>query len=291
MGESEFVFMQGIRSQAGKFNKQHGGMELTGGRCLLLLERRDAIVRLMKNTYPSDEDKRNDVVEAVEGFWLKAAEHLYNLGMLMKSQKKMTATILKDFEHHMVQFLIIWLKYANEFKGNPIFWKLHNLFCSIKDFANSYEMIGRVSAEGFENKHVFMRIQKETMRSVISTKHRVENISFRQQISVLHPGVVKKNIIIQKATQQRKKRGSHKNKGQRKRQGENISEIVDEVIDENQEDVPDGFFRTESDGLLPNEVSDMYNYLLRAMTPSNFYDPFDKDPELGSKEKGDARFL
>ena len=54
--------------------------------------------------------------------------------------------------------------------------------------------------------------------------------------------------------------------------------------------LPTVFFRTESDGLLPNEVSDMYSYLFKGMTPSNFYDPFDKDPELGSKEKGDARF-
>ena len=75
MGESEFVFVQGIRSQAGKFNKQHGGTELTGGKSLLLLERRDAIVRLMKETYPSDEEKRNAVLVAVEDFWLKASEH------------------------------------------------------------------------------------------------------------------------------------------------------------------------------------------------------------------------
>ena len=157
--------------------------------------------------YPSDEEKRNAVLVAVEYFWLRASEHLYHLAKLMKSQKKMDTATFQEFENHMVQFLIVWLKYANEFKGNPIFWKLHNLFCNIKDFASLYRMIGRISAEGFENKHLFMRMLKEMMRSLIHTKHRVENISFRQQISVLHPGIVKRNIMIKKGNPGKKEEG------------------------------------------------------------------------------------
>ena len=117
----------------------------------------------------------------------------------MKSQKKMDTATFQEFENHMVQFLIVWLKYANEFKGNPIFWKLHNLFCNIKDFASLYRMIGRISAEGYENKHLFMRMLKEMMRSLINTKR---DYSMRTMLRLLTlPLQPKSNSKHHKSTQ------------------------------------------------------------------------------------------
>ena len=275
-GQSEFIFVQGIRSQAGKFNKQHGGLELTGAKSLLLLERREAIERLMKNAYTSDQEKNRDVIRVIKDFWLPAAESLYRIGLIMKSQEKMDDVKLDYFENHLVNFLIIWLKYSSEKKRNPMYWKLHNMLCSVKTFASLYGMIGRVSAEGFENKHVFMHILKELMRPVIQTRHRVENISFRQQIGLLHPGIVKRNLIIEEATQKREKRGPYKNKGSNTGQGEDIPIVTTDVDDEI---LPEGYFKTESSALLPNSVSDIYNYLLRGKTPAGYHDPFDVDPE------------
>ena len=289
MGESQFIFTQAIRCQVGHFCKQHGGLTLTGNRSLSCFERRETISETTAKSWSEDEAKNKKVIATVKDYWEENAATLHELGLLMKSQEKFDDERLKRFDTLLVSFILNWIKYSNEVKANPIYWKLHNMFCGLRQFAHLSGMIGRVSAEGFENKHVFMRKLKELMRPIANTRVRVNAISERQQISVLHPGVVKRRQIIEGKTKRRGKGKRAKKTAKNYRGSEDIEKRV--FIDEDDDGTPEGFFATENDGLLPNNFSDMYNYLVRGMAPSSFYEPFETNESLGSKLKGDAKYL
>ncbi len=281
--------MQAIRCQVGNFSKQHGATTLTGNRSLSCFERREPISETTAKAWSDDEVKNKKVRETVEDYWEEAAATLHELGLLMKSQEKLDDERLEKLRTLLATFILNWIKYSNEVKSNPIYWKCHNMFCGLHRFAHLAGMIGRVSAEGFENKHVFMRRLKELMRPISNTRLRVNTISQRQQISVLHPGVVKRQQVLEgkKKRQGKQKRAKKAAKNYRGR--EDIEKRV--FIDEHDDDTPDGFIATENDGLLPNKYSDIYNYLLRGMAPSTFYEPFETDESLGSKLKGEAKYL
>ena len=196
LGESQFIFMQAIRCQVGHISKQHGATTLTGDRSLSCFERREPISETIAKSWSEDEAKNKKVRETIKDYWEKAAATLHELGMLMKCQEKLDGERLKKLDTLLVAFILNWIKYSNEVKSNPIYWKCHDTFCGMRRCAHLSGMIGRVSAEGFENKHVFMRRLKELMRPIANTRFRVNVISERQQISVLHPGVVKRRQII-----------------------------------------------------------------------------------------------
>jgi len=89
LDEGEFVFKHATRTFGGKFNKQHGGFDLTAGRCFKLLKNRDKVVDLVSGAYKNDEAKKTKMNSIME-WWSKCAEYLFVIGKLMYSQKKMT---------------------------------------------------------------------------------------------------------------------------------------------------------------------------------------------------------
>ena len=81
---------------------------------------------------------------------------------------------------------------------NPIFWKLHMLCCAFINFVEMTMMTGQCSAEGFENKHYFMRLSKILMAPIAQVKLRCEKLSQRQQACLI-PGFNETNNFFEDA--------------------------------------------------------------------------------------------
>jgi hypothetical protein len=147
--QAEFLFIQAVRTNAGEFNKQHGTMELMAARGMLALERQDNIYDIAFQAYPDNpvwHEKVKDILE----WWRDCAKHLYEMGLLMKSQEKMTPEQLLLLKKHLVFFVTK---------------------------CNKTGMGGRASTEGFENKHHFMALLKVAMKPVMKTDVRVAKLS------------------------------------------------------------------------------------------------------------------
>jgi hypothetical protein len=205
MNEGIFLFDQSIRTQAGNFNKQHGSMELTASRSLMAMEKRHAIHDTASKAFsgtPKDAEMRD-----IMRWWLEIADHLYEIGLLMKSQELMTPDRLHSLKKNLVLYA---LKYRQKVTWkNSIFWKAHVSLCCFVNFCEKTGMGGRKSTEGMENNHYIMGLIKAMMQSIVSTGTRVSKQMQRQQIFLL-PNVSKKLNMVESKAVRTGKRGPYK---------------------------------------------------------------------------------
>ena len=168
LDQAEYLFLQAIRTKAGKFNKMHGSMELTAARGMLAVERRQPVYDITCQAYAgTDPDLKNLKVKEVMDWWLELAGILYKMGLLMKSQKKMTEDRIKLLEVWVVKYAVLWQKKVTY--KNPVFWKMHIMECCFVNFVIVTGMSGRSLAEGMENKHFQMAKLKAMMAPIVKT--------------------------------------------------------------------------------------------------------------------------
>jgi hypothetical protein len=75
----------------------------------------------------------------------------------------------------------------------------------------------------------------------------------------------------------------------RTRNSKEIVSILDEETSADKE--VDGYFRTLSNFLLPNELQDIYNMCQRSRVPDEWQSAFDSSALLGNKAKKDSAYL
>ena len=119
-------------------------------------------------------------------WWLAQVNNLFEMGLLMKSQDKMTDDRIKKLKYHTVKYGVRWRQNITYKKS--VFWKMHVLECAFVKFTLKTQMSGRGSSEGFENKHYEMAALKRLLAPMVNTEERVNKLSQRQQISLL-PGL------------------------------------------------------------------------------------------------------
>ena len=69
--------------------------------------------------------RTNALIQEIMNWWEKCAHHLYDLGLLMKSQQKVDAERLHKMKEDFAHYLSLWYKKFDEnLSKNPIFWKL-----------------------------------------------------------------------------------------------------------------------------------------------------------------------
>jgi hypothetical protein len=122
---------------------------------------------------------------------------------------------------------------------------------------------GRVSAEGFENKHHAMANLKSMLSPMVKTAHQNNKLVQRQSIHLL-AGLDEKLDRIESQKKWTGRRGPYKVSGRT----HNIKEI-ETIIDEEDADDQnvDGYFWTLSNFLLPIELQDVYNIYERSKVP------------------------
>ena len=153
-------------------------MELTGRRGINVLENCKKIHKLVCEGCHGDENEA-DVRENMNT-WLALSIELYPISKACNDQSKQTDTKHKKLKGHIAEYLKLWFQYITY--KNPIYPKLHSLICGLIFFHGKYGMLGRVNAQGFENKHFQMRLIKYLLGRIAQKGLRVQKTAQRSQV-------------------------------------------------------------------------------------------------------------
>jgi hypothetical protein len=282
--EAQFVFYRSIKQYAGAgFNKARGGdsVELTNNRGMKALERRQEIASITSKAFEKSNPEKNAAVIEVMEWWLQMADELYEISKLLKSQQKLTGDRLQTLKRHVLKYGIGWRKRVTWKK--PVFWKMHTLECLFINFAGVHGFGGRVSTEGFENKHFLMRRLKAMLSSMFNTGQRIQKLSQRQQIHII-PCVAAVFDRMQRAKEARSTgpRGPYRNRGQTRNQEELPD--VPERNNSTEENCPEGYFKMPDGNLLPEDLREFYTFFAHGKVPEAWTDSFKtSDQLLGSR--------
>jgi hypothetical protein len=245
------------------------------------MEKRQAIYDTASVAFSDDPDS-NTKMREIMSWWLKIAEYLHEIGLLMKSQQKMTPARVHSLKKCLVLYV---LKYGERVKEkNSIFWKVHVSLCCFVNFCEKTGMGGRSSAEGMENKHFLMALIKAMMKPIVNTGIRVAKIAQRQQIFLIPKVSQKLNVVESKAVGKGEKRGPYKSRGVATKAKEAI-QILEDGEEGDVSEVPDDFFVVYKGGVLPIEMAEIYNLLQWRTTPESFRGQIEKDDALGNVSK------
>ena len=286
--------MKSIEVRVGRFEKQHGGRDLTNKLCMKCVskENRNFIYQLAMRAYDvATEKKQHTTMRTILDWWILCASHLEEIGRVLMSQRKVSDEDLEVLKTNSCAFVIHWFRMSK--KNNPIYLKIHSLFCCIVPIAIQTRMVGKLATEGFENTHFFMKRQKAMLSRIVSDQDRCTKIMHRRQIPLI-PGVADSLLKIEEATKRTGERGSYKNKSA-KRCEENISIRHDrgqEEDDDDQEEDNEGTLMAIHDGmLLPKKFLGWHDVIAKKKVPAEFSQPFDADETLGSKMKHKSKYL
>lgn len=161
------------------------------------------------------------------------------------------------------------------------------LLCGIIPFAMKFHFIGLISEEGFENKHHTMRHISENMAPIATDVSRCEKMNQRQQ-HLFIPGMAEVTQIFSKAKEEAKrgKRGPYKNRGKKTKLLENLP-LHDE---DNKESIPD-YFLSVKNNFIPNELKDVYVFIVYGKVPEDWAETFHHNINLGSKASYAAGYV
>jgi hypothetical protein len=286
------VFYRSVKQYAGaNFNKARGGdsLELTNNRGMKALERRQEIASITSKAFEKSNPVLNAEVKAVIAWWLQQADELYEISTLLKSQKKFTPDRIQKLKRHVLKYGIAWRDRVKQWK-NPVFWKMHTLECVFINFATVHGFGGRLSTEGFENKHFLMRRLKAMLSSMLNTGQRIEKLSQRQQIHLIASvAAVFERLQRAKKARSTGPRGPYRNRGQT-RNNEELPDLP-EGNNSTEENCPEGYFKTPEGYLLPDDLSEFYTFFAQGKVPEAWTESFKTSDQLGSYAQLKASFF
>jgi hypothetical protein len=282
--KAAYIFMKAVKTFAGDFNKGHGVHELTNMLGIRALEQRQKI-------YDTVVDGCNSpAVTVVMHWWLECANLLYVISIMLKTQDKLVEDDVCKLKDLVVDYVYAWRAqletYVSE-NQNPIFWKMHMLCCGLIEFVEITGMAGRCSAEGFENKHYVMNKIKRLMAPIALDKLRCEKLSQRQQ-SCLIPGIADVQNFFDRADKKVSTgiRGPYKSRGTRTKLLENLP--LRATVEE---DAEDGYFVSSQGNLIPDNLADMYAFMIYGKVPEEWAQAFHDSSSLGTKAANAAPYI
>ncbi len=269
-------------------------MKLNAGRCLLAAERRDVIKKVLFDAYNGN----NEICKTVRGivdWFFQCCEHLYDIGLLLKSTKKMSGERLDSLKHHVAFFFAHFVHMTS--KENPSYHKMHVLLFHLIPFAEETGICGHARTEGFENTHFHMAAVKNVMKPIASTKVRIRTIALRTQTFLIQE-VENRRKLIEENTPKYEPRGrrySTDGYGKNLKYHEDIDDTSDEIVNNIVKHCFDGeemdFFAADSGTLIPLTFWDAYQcFAKNKVLPEVTKVIFESD-EFGSKAKRDSQFM
>ena len=194
----------------------------------------------------------------------------------------MTADQRQAFKSQGVRYGVQWLQRITY--KNAVFWKMHINECCLISFIERTHFCGRASSEGFENKHYQMAALKVLLAPMVGTSGRVNKLSQRQQIFLL-PGLHERFEKIREKTNSTGPRGSYKTGVQTR----NEEDVV--ILDDIEDDAPNGFICIEDGALLDDKFAEFYNFYKRSQVPDEWHEPLRQNKKLGNKAVHDSKYL
>ena len=282
--KAAYIFMKAVKTFAGDFNKGHGVHELTNALGIRALEKRQDIYDTVINGCNSVD------VANVMNWWLTCADLLYDISIMLKSQDKLVEEDIHKLKDLVVDYVYTWKKQLETYidsRRNPIFWKMHMLCCGLIEFVEKTGMAGRCSAEGFENKHHVMNQIKRLMAPIALDKLRCEKLSQRQQ-SCLIPGIADVQNFFEREDKRVSTgiRGPYKSRGTRTKLLENLP--LQATVEKEAED---GYFISSQDNLIPENLADIYLFMIHGKVPDEWAQTFHDSSSLGTKAANSAPYI
>jgi hypothetical protein len=279
---AQYLFTTAIQMMAGRFNAQHGEMELTCGRGMTAMDHRAKIFEISCQAFPDEPEKRTRVKHVMED-WLYLAERLCTMGTISKSQKKCSPEKQQLLKQHTAEYGFNW-----RLLGRKPFWKMHMFESHSIPFILANGMMGLVSTEGFECKHFKCARQREMLKPIPKTEDRVQKLTQFQQ-RFLIPGLSKVLNVIRG---QGKGSGKARGKYNRTATSRGIEEDAN-TKDATTEDAgaPGGYLVMDSGGILPNKFADSYNIRKKSEVPWEWTLPIRADDSIGTKAKAESKYI
>ena len=153
-------------------------MELTGRRGINVLEMRHKIYEHVCNG--GYEEATEVYVQGIMKTWLDLSTELLPFTEACNDQSKQDDTKHETLKKHIAEYLKLWFPYIDT--KNPIYHKMHLSMCGLINFHGKYGMLGRVNAQGFENKHFEMRLIKLLMGRIARRGLRAQKTAQRSQV-------------------------------------------------------------------------------------------------------------
>ena len=282
--------MKAIELKVGRFGKSKGGQDLTNKQCLSCAERdiREAIYNHVLKSYEESTDQHRQA-KAIMDRWLNILTSLEKVGRYLIRQEKVTSENIADLKYHSCKFVINWILFKKPKKEgtNPLYLKIHILFCVVIPCAERTGMIGRLATEGFENTHFWLGQLKGTLSRLVSDTIRCKTIMHRQML-FLNPSVEDAIVKLESKKKRTGSRGRY-NLNTLNRQTENLQLLVDNI--EEKEDVKDNegnsYFETAQENFLPQEFQDIYNLITHRVVSQEVSDNFitNDGEQLGNRSQ------
>jgi len=137
-GEASYAFLKGIEVAGGVFNDQHGGMELSLGDAMSVLEEWSKVCMIVNAKY-GDDQKMMDLVQTI----MKASETVMTPLLIvckfMKSQAKWDDKKIIELKNSVCDLYEAWL---TVFPDQEVYPKLHDLCAHIPLFIDKWKMYG-----------------------------------------------------------------------------------------------------------------------------------------------------
>ena len=285
VGTAEYLFKTALQTVAGHFKKEHGGMDLNAARCLLAMQRAPEVRDVMLE-YTTDPK----IVEIIEWFY-ECSKPLYQVGLLFKSQRKMTKDRCDKLREETALFTAHILRMCP--KKNPVYHKLHQLLFHTIHFADDDGICGHARCEGMENAHCTMNALRSVLNTIPTTEIRVKKIAHRMQIFLIDE-VQKRRQKIKDATKNSGARGRY-NIDRKFKYQENLEDITNYditcslKIGKDEEDLE--LVEIDDGMLIPKAFHETYKFYAKNEARSSTIEVIENSTKFGTKAKKAARFM
>lgn len=290
--DAAYAFAKTIELRVGRFGKSKGGQDLTNRQCLKCTEKhiREAVHSSVLKIYDKSTNQYCQAKTIIDR-WLTIMTSLEKVGRYLIRQEKVTSEDIADLKFHSCQFVINWILFKERKKSesNPLYLKIHLLFCLVIPCAEKTGMIGRLATEGFENTHFWLGQLKGTLSRMVSDTIRCKTIMHRQMLFLI-PKVEDAIVKLESLKKRTGKRGCY-NTDILNRQMQNL-QLADCV--EEKEDVEDDegnkYFETTGNNLLPKRFEGIYYFLTHSIVSKELSNKFvtNEGKQLGNRSQLNA---
>ena len=293
-GEAEHLFTKAISVYGALYRVEHGGLQLSNSDCIDSLEKIKEITAFTSAAYKipavtpaestHDEEAREEknlCVGRVMTQLTFLAGPLYTLACLMKSQKKLGASEIASMT---LALCTLWIAWILNFPDQHFFPKLHHLLAHMLFFAVMFEMIGIVDEEGKESCHPQINTQANILKSMGSSKARMETFTRRIQAH-LDPETEAANARFRR---EKRSKANRPKKYRKKDRTTRLSDSHDVEVDD-LDDGPPGYKIVNYETLIKYEWAEAYDLCVRGKVPSSWCGVIDSNNNISSIAKAKAR--
>ena len=206
---------------------------------------------------------------------------LCTLACLMKSQKKLGTS---EIAAMTLALCTLWIAWILNFPDQHFFPKLHHILAHMLFFAMMFQMIGRISEEGMESCHPQINTQATILKSMGSSKARMETFARRIQAH-LDPETAAANARFRR---EKRSKANRPKKYRKQDRSTRLSDSHDAEVDD-LDDGPPGCKIVNYETLIKEEWAEVFDLCVRGRVPSSWCEAINNNSDISLVAKAKAR--